>query len=286
MADFLLSAFADEAAERLERQIEALKRNNIKRIEIRNVNGKCIIDCSKVELVAIKKQLDENGIMVSSIGSPIGKYNIEEPFDIHLERFQRAIETAKILKTKRIRMFSFFIPKGAEAEQYREEVLSRLEVFTTLAKQNGVVCCHENEKEIYGDVKKRVLELHENNSDLKGIFDPANYIQCKEDPKSIFADLKPYIDYIHIKDAIMEDGIVVPAGKGDGAIATILDSFYEQGKEKLLTVEPHLTVFSGLSNLQDEELKHKYTYQSQGEAFDVAVTALKDILDKRGYCYE
>lgn len=286
MKDFIISGFADEAAESLIGQIEALKRNNLARIEIRNVDGKCIIDYSDEELKAIKKTLDENGIMVSSIGSPIGKYKIEEPFEAHLERFKRTIETAKILDTKRIRMFSFFVPQGVDAQPYREEVLSRLEIFTTLAKHNDVWCCHENEKEIYGDIKDRVLELHHHNPDLKGIFDPANYIQCKQNPKEIFGELKPYIDYIHIKDALFADGSVVPAGKGDGEIATILGEFYEQGKAKLLSVEPHLTVFKGLNNLQDEQLKHKYTYASQGEAFDAAVNALKEILEEKGYCYE
>lgn len=159
-------------------------------------------------------------------------------------------------------------------------------MLVNYAKQYGVWCCHENEKEIFGDVAERCLELHEANGMLKGIFDPANFIQCHNVPKEIFPKLAKYIDYIHIKDAQLLDGSVVPSGKGDGAIAEILAQFCQRGKNQLLTVEPHLAVFSGLDQLQDDEIKHKYTYATQGEAFDAAVNALKEILDQGGYSYE
>lgn len=286
MADFRLSAFADEAAESLEGQIEALKRNHIKWIELRNVNGKCVIDYSEDEWLAFKQKLTENEISVSAIGSPIGKYPITDPFEPHFERFKKSVKAAQFFETKRIRMFSFFIPKGEDASKYRDEVLSRLDVFTTYAKQKGIFCYHENEKEIYGDIATRVLDLHRNNDDLKGIFDPANYIQCKQDPKAIVDMLLPYMDYVHIKDAIMQDGSVVPAGKGDGSIAFLLEKFYQPNVNRILTIEPHLTVFAGLNQLQDEKLKHKYTYASQEEAFDSAVQALTELLEQRGYSYE
>ena len=71
MANFIISAFADEAAKDLEGQIKALKRNGLRYIEPRNING-AILKKSETELTEIAEQLRENGISVPSLGSPIG----------------------------------------------------------------------------------------------------------------------------------------------------------------------------------------------------------------------
>ena len=286
MAEFLLSAFADEASPMIEGQIVALKRNGVKFIEVRNANGKSIIDHDKNSLKEIKKQFDAGGISVSSIGSPIGKIAVNQGFEPHIEAFKRTIETAQILETNRIRMFSFFIPHGADPASFRLEVMERMNSLLDIADGTGVMCCHENEKDIYGDIKERTLDLHKTlGSRLKGIFDPANYIQCKEVPALIFDELFPYIDYMHIKDALLCDGAVVPSGCGDSNMAVLLKKFSKADGKRFLSVEPHLSVFEGLKNLQDDSLKHKFTYASNDEAFDVAVKAIKRMLEEEGYIY-
>ena len=84
---------------------------------------------------------------------------------------------------------------------------------------------------------------------------------------------------MHIKDAFLSDGAVVCAGHGDGHVAEILRRLNQEREgEIILTVEPHLTVFDGLSALQDEELKHHEHYPDSRTAFHAAVTALKDML--------
>ena len=143
---------------------------------------------------------------------------------------------------------------------------------------NGVHCCHENEKGIYGDTLKRVEKLHETIPALRCVFDPANYIQCGDDPAVNFKALAPIIDYMHIKDALFKDGSVVPAGEGDGSVPSILKALAETGKPYMLTLEPHLYDFSGLQNLQGEDVLHKRVYKDADEAFDVASDALHDIL--------
>ena len=286
MNDFILSAFADEAGESLAAQIAALKRNGLSHVEIRGVDGRPVIDWPEDKLRQIADTLKQNGVVVSSLGSPIGKIGILEDFEPHFERFKQAVQAAKILGTDRIRMFSFFIPQGEDPAQYEAEVVRRVNALCAYAGENGIFCCHENEKEIYGDTVDRVLRLYERCPGLKGVFDPANFIQCGEDPAAGFERLKGNTDYLHIKDAVKADGSVVPAGEGDGGLPGIIEEFYQPGSGRVLSVEPHLFHFGGLSQLQKEELKGQKGYEDGDAAFDAAVKALKALLDEKGYCYE
>lgn len=283
----LVSAFADEAASDLEGQIAALKRNKINMIEIRNIDGKCIIDFEDTELMQLKSALSSNGITVSAIGSPIGKYPINDPFEPHIEQFKRTINAAKLLETTRIRMFSFFIPAGEDAAKYSNEVVRRVSVLAKMAVDEGVFCYHENEREIFGDTKERVIYLHKAvGRSLKGIFDPSNFILNGENPIDIIDELLPFTQYLHIKDASFSDKCVVPAGCGDGEIAMLIEKMSANMDELLLTVEPHLVVFDGLNSLQSDGINHRFSYNSQGEAFDAAVSGLKKILIEGGNIYE
>ena len=274
MAEFILSAFADEAGSSLAEQIAALKENGIGYIEPRNIGGKGILTIPDEELITIKSELDKNGIRVNSLGSPIGKYPIEMPLADHLIDLERAFRVCEILDTKNIRMFSFFIPKDHCASEYATEVISRLKVMAALAKERNIQLCHENEKGIYGSIASRCLEIHKTFPELKAVYDPANFIQCGQDTKEGWEMLAPYVEYMHIKDA-MPNGSVVPAGKGVGNLPYLLSEY----KGEVLTVEPHLSVFEGFEQLEAaEKAKRGYCYPTRRAAFDAAVRALKELI--------
>ena len=283
MAKFVLSAFADEAGTLLKEQIAALNRNEIGYIEPRNINGKPILTLSDDELTEIKSELDKNGIKVNSLGSPIGKYPITEPFDKHLADFMRAIEVCKILGTDRMRMFSFFT-KQDELKEHRDEVLRRLNEMTRIASEHGIMLCHENESEIYGQNPDEVLDLMNNVSGLYGIFDAANYRMNGCDViKGINATLVN-LAYLHIKDAIYDSQLIVPAGDGEGKIAEVINAVNDATDDVVyLTVEPHLFLFDAYKTIDNHELKGKYTFKNNSESFDFAVNALKRLLTENGY---
>ena len=276
-----ISGFADEIAEDLKTQIEVIKKLGISHIEMRGVNGKPLVEHRLEEVKEVKRQLDENQIKLSSIGSPIGKILITEDFEEHFELYKKTVEIAKIMETPYIRMFSFFIPEGEEPEKYKSQVFERLQKFADYARDHQVVLLHENEKEIYGDNAKRCLEIMQEfyGEHFKAVFDFANFVQCNQDTREAYQLLKPYISYIHIKDAKAESGIVVPAGYGDGNVEEILKSFLEEGYEGFLSLEPHLTDFTGFGTLeQNGELEQRK--MSGEEAYTTAYRALKEILNK------
>ena len=249
-----ISGFADEIAEDLKTQIEVIKKLGISHIEMRGVNGKPLVEHSLEEVKEVKRQLDENQIKLSSIGSPIGKILITEDFEEHFELYKKTVEIAKIMETPYIRMFSFFIPEGEEPEKYKSQVFERLQKFADYARDHQVVLLHENEKEIYGDNAKRCLEIMQEfyGEHFKAVFDFANFVQCNQDTREAYQLLKPYISYIHIKDAKAESGIVVPAGYGNGNVEEILKSLLEEGYEGFLSLEPHLTDFTGFGTLEQK----------------------------------
>ena len=282
MAGFVLSAFADEIDPDLKIQMDVLDEHEIKYIELRGVYGKSIVEYSLDEVKELKKKIFERGFGISAIGSPIGKIGIRDDFAPHLELFKHTIEIAKIMETRYIRMFSFYIPKGESPDKYRDEVLERWHEFVKLAEGSGITLLHENEKGIYGEDAEHCLDLLKSlNCDyVKAVFDPANFVQADvQTYPHAYELLKDYIAYMHIKDAVYSDHHVEPAGYGDGRLKEILSALYNNGYEGFLSLEPHLWSFEGFDKLELEPVWNKYEGGGP-KLFSVAATALKKLLDE------
>lgn len=272
-----LCAFADEASPMLSGQISALLRNGISYLEIRGVNGKSIKDITAKEAQEIQKALSESGISVWSIGSPIGKIRLSDDFEANLDDFKRILESAEIFGATHIRMFSFYLAPDMETQRAKQLVFERIEKLLSLTPPH-VTLCHENEKDIFGEQAEQCLMLHQEFPKLRAVFDPANFIQSGVDTQKAWTLLKPYVEYLHIKDAIA-DGTVVPSGMGVGKIREIVSEYRALGGE-ILTLEPHLFHFTGLSALENGNVRSLgiSPYRDNDEAFDVAASALKSIL--------
>jgi len=278
MQNIRIFAFADEASGTVDGQITAMKRNSLDGVELRGTELGNVSDLSFVAACLIRQKLNDAGLKVWSLGSPMGKIGIGDDFARHLEKFRATLEISKVLGAQNIRMFSFYVPKGKE-DEYRGAVIDRIGKLVEMAADYDVTLCHENEKGIYGDNAERCLDLLKTFPQLKGVFDPANFVQCGVDTLSAWEMLKPYIKYMHIKDALA-DGRVVPAGAGIGNVARITEEFIAMGGREF-TIEPHLTVFKGLAELEREGEKSKvgdYSYPDSDTAFDAACSAFKDIL--------
>ncbi|MBQ8397150.1 MAG: sugar phosphate isomerase/epimerase [Clostridia bacterium] len=277
MYNFKFSAFADEASKNLAEQIDALRANGIGLLEMRGVNGQNVADLDVATARAVRRDLDAADIAVWSLGSPIGKIKLADPFAPELDRFKRLLETADITGATRIRLFSFY---EAEGDGAFDAVCERLDRFVEAAQGSGVVLCHENEKGIYGDIASRCLAIHQALPALRAVYDPANFVQCKQDTAEAWEMLAPYVDYMHIKDARWSDGVVVPPGKGDGQLAYLLKQYAAQGGE-VLTLEPHLKVFKGLEALEGGERPKvpDGMFATGREAFDFAVASLRGVIE-------
>lgn len=273
-------AFADEAGSKISEQIAAMKRNGLNGVELRGTEYGNVSNLSKEHAKEIAGRFADEGLEVWSLGSPLGKIGINDAFEPEIEKLKHTLEIAKIMDSKNIRMFSFYIPRGENPESYRNAVIDRLSKMAEITKGSGVTLCHENEKGIYGENAEHCLEILENVPDIVGVFDPANFVQSDVDTLKAWELLKSRIKYLHIKDAL-SDGRVVPAGKGIGNVASIVGEYKAMGG-CALTLEPHLTIFSGLAGLEREgersQVGEVYTYPDANTAFDAACSALKEII--------
>ncbi|MDD6039921.1 MAG: TIM barrel protein [Clostridia bacterium] len=280
MEKILINAFADEASSIIDNQIVAMKRNNLNGLEIRNADGISCVSLNAAQAREIRRKLDDAGLQVWSMGSPIGKITLEDDFDQHLDLLRNGLEIANVLGAKNLRMFSFFMPQGEDPAAHRNEVIDKVGRMLEVAQGSGVLMCHENEKGIYGDMANRCLELLTTFPQMGGIFDSANFVQCGQDTWEAWQMLKPFIKYMHVKDALA-DGKVVPAGRGIGNLARIVSEYLAMGGHAF-TIEPHLSVFDGLSGLEREgqtsDVGTQYTYPTTDAAFDAACQAFQQLL--------
>lgn len=282
MSEFILTGFSDEIDADFSVQLQEIKKLNIDHIEIRGVNGKNITDHTIEEVKTLKKQLNDAGVRISAIGSPIGKINIEDDFEPHFELFKHTIEIAKILETTYIRLFSFFMDTE-KADDYRDEVMRRMTAFKDYVEGSDIILLHENEKGIYGDTPERCLEIHETlaSDNVKLIFDPANYVQCHiEAYPHAFNLLKDYVVYYHIKDAVEKTSEVVLSGFGDGHVKEIISALNKRGYQGFLSLEPHLGHFEGFDDLEAEGDVPEFKEKSDVGKFKLAADTLRKILEE------
>ena len=268
-----LSGFADEISPELEEQLETLAQESMGYMELRSVWNTNVLDLSDDELNRVKSATAERGIRISSIGSPIGKVPVTHTFGPHLERFRRALRAADVVEAPYVRVFSFFIPEGQEPGHYREEVIDRMGIMAGEARDSGVTLLHENEKEIYGDVPSRCLDILAgvDSPALRAAWDAANFVQCGVRPyREGYASLRPYVEYMHVKDALSGSDRVVTAGEGDGQLPETLSALRASGFDGFFSLEPHLASAGTYSGFSGPVLFRK------------ATGAFKDLLRRQG----
>lgn len=278
MAKVLLSAFADEYSKDIDVQIQLCREQKISYLEPRFINEKNIADLSVAEAKELKEKLGE--IKVSSIGSPLGKINLADDFQAHLEKAKRVFETANILDTQNVRMFSFYLHEGKSRQECRSEVIDKLGQMIDLAKKYNIILCHENEAEIYAESPDMCLDiLNVFQGELRCVFDMGNFVLGGFDPYiEAYPKLKKYIQYFHIKDALSA-GAVVPPGCGEGHIKEILDSYLNEfDRDVIITLEPHLQTFDGLNALVGRTFDNPYKYETQEAAFLDALVRIRSLI--------
>lgn len=244
-----LSGFGDEVDDDPVVQIAVLQALGANHIEVRSAWGINIVELDDDQLNRLKALLDGAGMGVSAIASPIGKVDVSLPVEHEVVRLRRAVKAAEVLGARYIRIFSFFYGPAVVVETVRDAVMERMRALATVAEESGVILLHENEKDIFGDIPERVLDIMESVASpaLRVAWDAANFVQVGVKPfDEGYAKLRPYLEYLQVKDARLSDGVVVPSGEGDGDLLRTVEALRADGYVGFASLEPHLTGAHGL----------------------------------------
>lgn len=271
-----LSGFVDEISPDFTEQCDVAAGLGLKYVELRSAWDINILDLKPEQLATMKETLASHDLQVSSIGSPIGKIFIDEPFPPHLDRMRHAADVAQFFDAPYIRIFSFFLRPGTDPARHRDEVINRMRALVRVAENADLILLHENEKEIYGDVPSRCLDIIRSvgSPHLRLAWDPANFVQVGVRPYTEGYDmLRPHVEYMQIKDALA-DGTVVTAGNGDGEVARTIRALRHDGFDGFFSLEPHLSAGTRTGGFSGSELFsracHDFTDLLKAEGIEYA----------------
>ncbi|MCU1575180.1 MAG: sugar phosphate isomerase/epimerase [Micrococcaceae bacterium] len=270
---WLLSGFGDEIDDDPAIQIAVLQALGANHIEVRSAWGTNVVDLSDDELHRLKQLLDDKDMKVSAIASPIGKVDVSLPVEHEVERLRRAANAARILESGYIRIFSFYYGDSVPVDSIRDDVIERMRALAAVAEESGVVLLHENEKDIFGDVPERVLDILETVASpaLKAAWDAANFVQVGVKPfDEAYERIRPHLEYLQVKDALFANGHVVPAGEGDGDLLRTVQALKADGYTGFASLEPHLAGAHGLGGF------------SGPTAFGIAARAFAKVTQEAG----
>jgi sugar phosphate isomerase/epimerase len=281
-----VSGFSDEIAAGFDEQLRVVTSLGMSHVCLRAADGKGIADFTLDEArLDLLPRLRAAGVAVSALGSPIGKIDIgdEDGFTRQLAQLDVLCDVATILGTDRIRMFSFYIPKGDNPDDYADAVLTKVRQFEEIARRHQITLVLENEKYLFGDIGRRCdwLLREIGSPNLQAAFDFANFVQCDDDPVACWALLHDYVADIHIKDARYNEKGNVLCGSGDGRIGEILSDALAGGFASFLTLEPHLATFDTFALLEREaglSPLPQGAYASGAEAYEAQYVALQTLL--------
>ena len=276
------TGFADEASKGLAGQIAATKELGWHFIESRAIDGVTIHDLSDEAFDIAAGQLEDAGVQVNCFGSTIANWakKITDPFDITLQEINRAIPRMHRLGTKFIRIMSYARMDDREPnDQMEEERFRRLNVITKMFLDAGIQPLHENCMNYGGMGWPFTLRMLDRVPGLKLVFDTGNPV-CTDDkskpkpyPKEssweFYDNVKDFVVYVHIKDAVIEDGKprFTWGGDGDGDVRKIVTDLLKRGYDGGFSMEPHMAVVFHDEAVKSDEQARYDNYVEYGRRF-------------------
>ncbi|MEM7784273.1 MAG: TIM barrel protein [Planctomycetota bacterium] len=201
----LLSGFADEAANQktIDQQFSSFAALGLRYFSIRFIdagNGvKNAVQLDPKELETVRAKMDEYGLTVSSLGSPIGKVKLCDvddgtttgyrPFEDYIrEDVPRACELANQLGTKLIRGFSFYHPRGSDLEQHFSQATDQVAKIAEVCNQHGLTYGLEVEANLVGQTGELLARMHKaiQLDSLVLIFDGGNLVTMGYSTEEVF----------------------------------------------------------------------------------------------------
>lgn len=257
----LLTGIGDEAANRLEDQINSIKDLGWRYLEMRGVEVEGFPKANLHDLpdaafdLAVRR-LENERVGVYCFGSTIMNWSktVNDPFDTTVGEVKRAIPRMQRLGAKYVRIMSF--NPGEEEYRIPADAFRRVRDVTNMFLDAGLQPVHENCMNYGGMSWQHGLELLDKCPGLKWVFDTANPIfnpdrskpkpWPKQDPWEFWEHIRDHVVHIHIKDATWNpaknDADYNWPGEGQARVRDIITDALARGYQGALSLEPHMVV--------------------------------------------
>ncbi len=256
-----LAVIGDEIGPSLPEMLSFCKEHDIRRLDMRTVNGRSLLGMTIDEVDRIAGTLNDAGIEIPTFVSPLLKWPYGkdgerttgervdfgfDPKDCPAEEpINYAFDIAVVLRARRVRAFSYLRFPGFVNDDL-EEAIGKLSAPAHLFDiavelENEPVCNIGSVAELaglFGELGKAVSRQN----CLRPLIDIANSWAMGAPPSPAdIAALAPKVDAIHLKDRDMTANRTVPLGDGDIPWADVLRELLSQVRvpEVLVSIETH-----------------------------------------------
>lgn len=257
-----IAAITDEFSPSLVEALAAMREVGMSGAELRTVEGTNIMDLPDDNLGVIKAQLEESGMAVVSIASPLLKCVLPDGPELD-RRFQqdafasrhtftdqarlaeRAFQLARFFGAPLIRVFSYW--RTVHPQRCFDSIATALTNLADAAGKHNITIGLENEHACNVGTATEVAQmLHAvQHPNLKLVWDPANALVAGEEPFPFGYYVLPRrrIAHVHAKDCRLDDDTPVwlPLGMGlvqwGDQVAALRDDEYSGS----ISLETHWT---------------------------------------------
>ncbi len=278
------SGISDEAGQAIEIQIKAHKELGWQYLELRNVDGEAITLMPDKKFDEVFEKVTASGLKVSCFASCIGNWatEISGNFQKDVDELKMAIPRMHRFNTKYIRVMSW--PNNKEnplsEKEWGKEAIRRMKELAKIAEDGGIILAHENCSGWGGVSIENILKLYQevNSPNFKILYDTGNVLYYNKgvDPWEFYIKVKPYTEYVHIKDYRMLEDDKEKAtypGEGEARVKDILKDLKKSGYDGFVSIEPHLASVVHEGKVGDPEVTYQ-TYITYGKKLMDIVNAL------------
>lgn len=239
-----ISFVNDEFSENLDEAIAFAKKNNLKYIELRRINGKELTEFGLEELSGFAEKIVKNGLLVSCIYSSFLKWKsgsnnfnlFSQSIDNEEEYFLGLMDVADVFGASNVVIYSYF-----KDDISLEELAQKLDVYSQIALERGISLLLENDGLCNIDSINKMHELFEayNFSNIFPLVNMGNVLALGDDfsPNKL-QDIVNTCSYFHIKDYDAELKRFVVVGEGNADYEAILAE-KTNDYDVILSLEPH-----------------------------------------------
>ncbi|MCK5843869.1 MAG: sugar phosphate isomerase/epimerase [Victivallales bacterium] len=285
------TGFADEAGKDFDIQIKATKELGWSNIETRALMGGNLASITDEEFETVCAKLDEAGVKFNCFGSGVGNWatSIEEPPNASYEELRKAIPRMRKLGIKMARVMSFPVKDTSKFEEFADEAITRMKTIAKIAEDGGILALVENcAGWATGSPDHMVRTMEAVNSPaMKVVFDTGNPVfdpdvrtpqpHKMQNAWEFYQAVKPWIEYVHIKDGVFKDGKqkFTFAGEGDGQVRRIVKDLLANGYDGGISMEPHMAVVFHDDSVKSEAEIQYQNYVEYGKRFMKMVDEIK-----------